>query len=475
MTANQSTAPRVLTIYHAIICNAMRIGYAGRLATGADFDEIDYLPMQEICWSAYCDVFPNNSFIAISDANLKQAIKHMLLRSHPDKVAKHGDDYRVHYASLAVTSLLNHVSAWIKTTNTNASSVNTGVDVLEMPPLLLTSFGPAKSKCSLPSAFEALASIQFASASKPSSEVHRLNLERTKDLAKKAQYAEAIFWEKANLVSTTLCQTHLTYISKPDTSYIPDTSNTGSVFAGSTSLAEDQKVIQEVIGRLKTNDKALSHIHLENQDLASSDNLSKMVDAMKHSHCHVKSIYIDSILVTTSGLSQLFQFLATENKTVTSFTLKGVVGWDVYRYISKVADMIRNNKTMTELTLVNCNFPSAYNADGIAEALQHNSTLKKVDFRRCGELYSEGASDLANGLVVPTSNSALELLSLYRTGLTNKTAPSLVNLIVNHPTLKCLDLRENHFSETVLDKLRDAMSKSGCLKELLVDPPTLKA
>ncbi|CAB9501823.1 unknown protein [Seminavis robusta] len=249
---------------------------------GAVFDEADYLPMESaglhfVMFSKH----PNNSAADVSQANIKQAITEMLLCSHPDKVAKHVDDYRVHYASLAVTSLLNHMSAWIKTTNINASSANTGVDVLEMPPMLITNFEPTKPICSLPSHFEMLASSQFAAASKPSSKNHRRNLERARELAENARYAETIYWERANPDPVRLCKSNLTYIPKPGTSDIPDISDTGAFFSSFPvpAVPEQEKMVREVIRRLKTNDKMLYQIDLDNQDLQAHDNLSRVVEA----------------------------------------------------------------------------------------------------------------------------------------------------------------------------------------------------
>ena len=176
-----SSYPTVLRIYHATVCVALKVGLP-IVKRKRPFQATDYVLTQQVVWEAYChtlaapsDKDPSDhdttiseepSNVNFSNAHLKRAVKELLLQCHPDKLVHLGHDFRIYYASLAMTAFLKHASMWFK----NPENSHTGVEILEMPLLCITDFeaNPSSSSCSLPSQFEYVASQQFAlAADKP--------------------------------------------------------------------------------------------------------------------------------------------------------------------------------------------------------------------------------------------------------------------------------------------------------------------
>lgn len=463
---------------------------------------------QQVVWETYChtlaalpDKDPSDhdttiseepSNVNFSNAHLKRAVKELHLKCHPDKLVHLGHDFRIYYASLAMTAFLKHASMWFK----NPENSHTGVEILEMPLLCITDFETnPSSSCSLPSQFEYVASQQFAlAADKPTASEHRTYLANTKQLAEKGRYAEIVFWDQIQkehkhtnyqqkhkktttttgepLDLTQIYTTHLSYVPCPNHDHIPDISDTGIYESRRPAEITFNEKIRELVQRLETHDPNLTEIRLEAYDLANAAHFTKLLQAFQRSKCRIRLVLMDGTLMTVENLCALFQLLQ-DNRTVEILVLESIYSDMVKTHVEALAKMLEHNTTLQELNLSGCGFLTNYSIVHIAQVLPRNATLTRLNLMRCINLYSEGIVEICRALSTNESVSVLEEINLQCTGLTNKATDSLVTLIRQHTPLRSLDVSRNHFPETAIQRLREAQCHSGHLQELRVDPPTI--
>ncbi|AET73465.1 hypothetical protein EMVG_00179 [Emiliania huxleyi virus PS401] len=126
-----------------------------------------------------------------------------------------------------------------------------------------------------------------------------------------------------------------------------------------------------------------------------------------------------------------------------------------------IARFLKSNEVITELVLVDNNFPVA-GAKALASALRVNTALTNLVLWD-NNIGAEGAKALASALRI---NEVLTLLELGRNGIGDEGAKALASTLRVNKVLTELDLTNNGITNTGAEALASALRVNGSLKSL---------
>ena len=173
-------------------------------------------------------------------------------------------------------------------------------------------------------------------------------------------------------------------------------------------------------------------------------------------------IYTVGIIINRFSYHSVFFFLAQalhHNSTLKKLDLSNNSSSDAGAVA--LAQALHHNSTLKKLDLSN-NSICDIGAVTLAQALHHNSTLKELDLSH-NSICDTGAVTLAQAV---HHNSTLKKLDLSNNRITDAGAVTLAQTLHHNCTLKELDLSHNSICDTGAVTLAQALHHNSTLKEL---------
>ncbi|MBU6339444.1 MAG: hypothetical protein KGQ36_05705 [Rickettsiales bacterium] len=210
------------------------------------------------------------------------------------------------------------------------------------------------------------------------------------------------------------------------------------------------KNIEDIIKRVKDNDKTLTEINLHNTKI-TTQNLTSLTTALAKNQ-FVQIFDFSNNFIGLSGVALITSALEKNKSLHTLYLRSNKVGDEGAKLF---ANLLKNkNDTLKNLYLGN-NQITHIGAEALAETLSFNSTLEVLSFRN-NSIGDTGCMTLEKNLEI---NASLKTLNLANTDITDKSLPSLLTLLELNTNLADIKLGFNEIKDS---KTLDEIMK--CLK-----------
>lgn len=208
--------------------------------------------------------------------------------------------------------------------------------------------------------------------------------------------------------------------------------------------------IEDIIKRVKDNDKNLTEINLHNTKI-SHQNIAALASALARNQ-FVEIFDFSNNFIGLSGVELIAQALEKNKSLHTLYLRSNKVGDEGAKLLAAV--LKSKNDILQNLYLGN-NQITNIGAEALAETLSFNSTLEVLSFRN-NPIQDKGCMALEKNLEI---NASLKTLNLANTEITDKSLPSLLTLLELNTNLSDIKLGYNEIANT---KILEEINK--CLK-----------